>query len=112
LFMPLDSLKNRQYIKDDVMFIKIIVDWNRSEFCRYEFPEKCNESWFQINIATIFRYLSLSIYMIAQYTRWSEINLEPMFSENEQTNKTLFPSHDSEGSRTRKHCFRVRFPEV
>ena len=35
-----------------------------------------------------------------------------MFSENEQTNKTLFPSHDSEGSRTRKHCFRVMFPEV
>jgi hypothetical protein len=26
LFMPLDSLNNRQYIKDDVMFIKIIVD--------------------------------------------------------------------------------------
>ena len=26
LFMPLDSLSNRQYIKDDVMFIKIIVD--------------------------------------------------------------------------------------
>ena len=26
LFMPLDSLKNRQYIRDDVMFIKIIVD--------------------------------------------------------------------------------------
>ena len=24
--MPLDSLNNRQYIKDDVMFIKIIVD--------------------------------------------------------------------------------------
>jgi hypothetical protein len=27
--MPLDSLNNRQYIKDDVMFIKIIVDWCR-----------------------------------------------------------------------------------
>jgi hypothetical protein len=27
--MPLDSLNNRQYIKDDVMFIKIIVDWTR-----------------------------------------------------------------------------------
>ena len=26
LFMPLDNLNNRQYIKDDVMFIKIIVD--------------------------------------------------------------------------------------
>ena len=26
LFMPLDSLNNRQYIKDDVMFVKIIVD--------------------------------------------------------------------------------------
>ena len=26
LFMPLDSLNNRQYIKDDVMFIKVIVD--------------------------------------------------------------------------------------
>ena len=26
LFMPLDSLSNRQYIKDDVMFVKIIVD--------------------------------------------------------------------------------------
>ncbi|XP_028415922.1 TNF receptor-associated factor 3-like [Dendronephthya gigantea] len=26
LFMPIDSLGNRQYIKDDVMFIKIIVD--------------------------------------------------------------------------------------
>ena len=26
LFMPIDSLSNRQYIKDDVMFIKIIVD--------------------------------------------------------------------------------------
>ncbi|CAB4016726.1 TNF receptor-associated factor 3-like, partial [Paramuricea clavata] len=26
LFMPLDSLNNRQYIKDDVLFIKIIVD--------------------------------------------------------------------------------------
>ena len=26
LFMPLDSLNNRPYIKDDVMFIKIIVD--------------------------------------------------------------------------------------
>ncbi len=26
LFMPLDSLNNRQFIKDDVMFIKIIVD--------------------------------------------------------------------------------------
>jgi hypothetical protein len=26
LFMPLDSLNNRQYIKDDVMFITIIVD--------------------------------------------------------------------------------------
>jgi hypothetical protein len=26
LFMPLGSLNNRQYIKDDVMFIKIIVD--------------------------------------------------------------------------------------
>jgi hypothetical protein len=25
--MPLDSLNNRQYIKDDVLFIKIIVDW-------------------------------------------------------------------------------------
>jgi hypothetical protein len=25
-FMPLESLNNRQYIKDDVMFIKIIVD--------------------------------------------------------------------------------------
>ena len=25
-FMPLDSLSNRQYIKDDVMFVKIIVD--------------------------------------------------------------------------------------
>jgi hypothetical protein len=25
-FMPLDSLNNRQYIKDDVMFVKIIVD--------------------------------------------------------------------------------------
>ena len=29
LFMPLDNLNNRQYIKDDVMFIKIIVDWQR-----------------------------------------------------------------------------------
>jgi hypothetical protein len=27
--MPLDSLNNRQYIKDDVLFIKIIVDWTR-----------------------------------------------------------------------------------
>ena len=26
LFMPIDSLNNRQFIKDDVMFIKIIVD--------------------------------------------------------------------------------------
>ena len=26
LFMPLDSLNSRQYIKDDVMFVKIIVD--------------------------------------------------------------------------------------
>ncbi|XP_028415920.1 TNF receptor-associated factor 3-like [Dendronephthya gigantea] len=26
LFMPIDNLSNRQYIKDDVMFIKIIVD--------------------------------------------------------------------------------------
>ena len=26
LFIPLDSLNNRQYIKDDVMFIKVIVD--------------------------------------------------------------------------------------
>ena len=26
LFMPLDNLNNRQYIKDDVMLIKIIVD--------------------------------------------------------------------------------------
>jgi hypothetical protein len=26
LFIPLDSLNNRQYIKDDVMFIKIIID--------------------------------------------------------------------------------------
>ncbi|CAB4038537.1 TNF receptor-associated factor 3-like, partial [Paramuricea clavata] len=26
LFMPLDSMNNRQYIKDDVLFIKIIVD--------------------------------------------------------------------------------------
>ena len=26
LFMPLDSLNNRQYVKDDVMFVKIIVD--------------------------------------------------------------------------------------
>ena len=26
LFIPIDSLNNRQYIKDDVMFIKIIVD--------------------------------------------------------------------------------------
>ena len=26
LFVPLDSLDNRQYIKDDVMFVKIIVD--------------------------------------------------------------------------------------
>ena len=26
LFMPLDSLNNRQYIKDDIMFVKIIVD--------------------------------------------------------------------------------------
>ena len=25
-FIPLGSLNNRQYIKDDVMFIKIIVD--------------------------------------------------------------------------------------
>jgi hypothetical protein len=25
--MPLDSLNNRQYIKDDVIVIKIIVDW-------------------------------------------------------------------------------------
>jgi hypothetical protein len=25
--MPLDSLNNRQYIKDDVILIKIIVDW-------------------------------------------------------------------------------------
>ena len=25
-FMPLDSLSNRQCIKDDVMFVKIIVD--------------------------------------------------------------------------------------
>ena len=26
LFMPLESLKNRHYIKDDTLFIKIIVD--------------------------------------------------------------------------------------
>ena len=26
LFMPLDSLNNRQFIKDDVLFIKIVVD--------------------------------------------------------------------------------------
>ena len=26
LFMPIDSLSNRQYIKDDAMFIKIIVE--------------------------------------------------------------------------------------
>ena len=26
LFMPLDSLPNRQYIRDDVLFIKLIVD--------------------------------------------------------------------------------------
>ena len=35
LFMPLDSLNNRQYIKDDVMFVKIIVDESYKAGDRY-----------------------------------------------------------------------------
>ncbi len=41
LFMPLDSLNNRQYIKDDVMFIKIIVDWLEVSLTKVTVYQRC-----------------------------------------------------------------------